>query len=135
MTDVLRLALRLAAAAWLLALAPLELASTLTRLTTRPTDGLGWQAIALLAARILVVVVGIVLGRQLWQRSTSLQRPALIWAAADLGTLALVLASGALPTNRAPGDGLVAWLGYAGAALLVIVAAQVTEETAHGRRD
>jgi hypothetical protein len=130
MGDLLRLVLRAVATAWLVAIAPRELASTLTRLVPRLVDGVGWMASGLIAARMLVVVLGIVVGRQLWHRSAHVLRPVLVWAAADLGTLALVLASRALPSNRAPGDGLVAWLGYAGAALLVIVAAQMTQDAA-----
>lgn len=118
-----------------MAIAPLELASTLTRLLARVPDGLGAAALGLVAARVLVVVVGILVGRQLWHRSAHVLRPALVWAAADLVTLALVLASGALPNSRAPGDGLVAWFGYAGAALVVIVAAQMTQDDARGTPD
>lgn len=124
----------MAATGWLVALAPLELATTLTRLMGRLGDGLGGAAIGLVALRVIVVVVGILVGRHLWQWSAHVLRPALVWAVADLGTLALVLASGVLPGNRAPGDGPIAWLGYAGAALVVIVAAQMTQDAARAGR-
>lgn len=135
MADLLRHSLRLAASAWLLLIAPLELASTLTRLLSRLGDGIGLVAIGLVVVRVLVVVVGILVGRLLWQRSAHVLRPALVWAVADLGTLAMALASHALPSNRAPGDGLVAFAGYAGAALIVVVAAQMTADAAGTGRD
>ena len=115
-------ALRVAALVWLLVAAPLELATALARLVARPSDQLGIVAYGLVAARVLVVAVGLVLGRQIAQRKTGLRPFAWRWAAADLGTLTLALASTALPSSRMPGEWPVVWAAYAVAALVVVAA-------------
>lgn len=115
--------MRVVALAWLLAGAPIELATALAGLL-RPgaVPSLGAGALVLIVSRILVVTTGLVLGRQLLQRQAGLRPLAWRWAAADLATLAIVLASARLPSNRAPGDAPLVWLAYATAAAFVIVA-------------
>jgi hypothetical protein len=115
-------ALRVAALGWLLVAAPLELASALAGLVSRPSGELGVVAYALVGARVLVVALGLVLGRQIAQRTTGLRPFAWRWAAADLGTLALALASSALPSSRLPGESPVVWAAYAAAAIVVVAA-------------
>jgi hypothetical protein len=114
---------RIVAIAWLIVIAPVELASTLAGLVARPVPRPGAVAVAMIALRILVTAGGLVLGQRLAQRSGGTRAVALAWAVADLGTLALVLASGGLPSNRAPGDGPLVWGIYAVAALIVVAAA------------
>jgi len=115
--------MRVIAIAWLCAAAPLELASALAALIGRPTS-VGATGSVLILARVAVVAGGLVLGRGLLQRTPGLRRPAVLWAVADLGTLALVLATRVLPSNRAPGDGLIVWAAYAAAAVIVVLAAR-----------
>ena len=115
---------RLAAIAWLLLLAPLELASTLSGWLARMPGPSAWSAVVLIALRLLVTAVGVTIGRGLLRHDVGDVRGwAVVWAAADLGTLAVVLASGALPSNLMPGDAPMVWLAYAVAALVVLVAA------------
>jgi hypothetical protein len=116
-------ALRVAALAWLLVAAPLELASALASLVSRSSAELGVIACALVVARVIVVALGLVLGRQIAQRATGLRPFAWRWAAADLGTLALALASTALPSSRMPGESPVVWAAYAIFAVVVVAAA------------
>lgn len=112
--------LRVAALVWLLLLAPLELATTLAALTSRPVVP-AVLGLILVAARVATVATGLVLGRHLLQRHLAPRPLAMAWAVADLGTLALVLATRALPSNRLPGDAPWVWLTYAAAAALVLV--------------
>ena len=109
--------------AWLVVLAPAELASTLSRLLSARASDLGVIAMTLIALRVMITTGGLMLGRRLATSRTSVRRLALIWAAGDLGTLAVVLASGLLPSNRAPGDAAIVWCAYAAATLVVIAAA------------
>jgi hypothetical protein len=118
-----RVVARIAAVAWLMLLAPAELATTLARLTSSATVPPGLVAAALVGVRVLVTAGGFMLGRQLASRTPGVRTAALAWAAADLGTLAVALASARLPTSRAPGDGPIVWGVYAFAALVVVVAA------------
>ena len=113
---------RLLAIVWLCAVAPLELASALSALIGSPARRSAVD-VAVIAMRIAVVAGGLVLGRGIVQRADGLRRAALLWAAADLGTLALVLASRTLPSSRAPGDAIVVWGAYLVAATLVVLAA------------
>jgi hypothetical protein len=122
------------AIAWLIVIAPIELASTLAGLLARPVRGPGAVAVAMIALRILVTAGGLVLGQRVAQRSGGTRAVALAWAVADLGTLALVLASGRLPSNRAPGDAPLVWGIYAVAALIVIAAAPAAASV-EGRHD
>ena len=115
--------LRLAALAWLLVLAPLELATALARLVVDLAEAPGGLALTIVAARVLVVAAGLVLGRQMAQRAPATRSFARRWAVADLGTLAIALATSALPSSRMPGDAPVAWAAYALAALVVVAAA------------
>ena len=117
--------MRLAAVLWLLVVSPLDLATGLARLLSRPGP-LPPLAIALVLLRLLVAALGLVLGQRLVQRASGLLAFAWRWAAADLGTLAAVLATGALPTSRPPGTGPIVWVVYAGLALLVVAAARVS---------
>lgn len=114
---------RLLAVVWLIVAAPLELASALASLLSGPSPRVGVAAGLLVAARVAVTAAGLMLGRRLLQRNTDARGLALAWAVADLGTLGIVLASGAWPSNRMPGDEPLAWLGYAVAAAVVLVAA------------
>lgn len=111
------------ALAWLLVIAPLELAASLASLLSRPVESLGLTAAVLVAARVLVIAAGLVLGRRLAQRASGLRGFAVRWAAADLGTLAIALATAAVPSSRAPGDAPIVWMGYALAAIVVVAAA------------
>jgi hypothetical protein len=95
-------------------------------LIAAPTGELGASATTLIALRVLVTAGGLVLGRRLVSGATGVRPAALGWAAADLGTLALVLTSGLLPSNRAPGDAPIVWAVYAMAALVVIAASSST---------
>lgn len=103
-------------------LAPVELATTLTALLTGPAAAPGIVVLLLVVCRILVVAAGLMLGRRLLRADEETRVFARAWACADLGTLAIVLASGGLPTNRRPGDAPLVWLLYAAAALVVVVA-------------
>ena len=114
---------KFAAVAWLLVLAPAELAAALVRLISMPPGGPGLPAATLIALRVLVTAGGLMLGRRLASGTDGTRLAALTWAAADLGTLCLVLASGALPHSRAPGDAPIVWGVYAMAAVVVVVAA------------
>ena len=108
--------------AWLLIVAPLEVATELAALVSRPAFSLGAAAIALLAARALVVAAGLMVGRQIARRVEGTRPVACLWASADLVTLAVVLATSALPTNRPPSDAPLVWALYALAALVVVAA-------------
>jgi len=114
---------RTAAVAWLLVLAPIELATALARLMSAPAHAPGIVAATLVALRVLVTAGGLMIGRQLAAGTPGVRPAAVAWAAADLGTLALVLASGSLPSNRMPGDAPIVWMVYAFAAVVVITAA------------
>lgn len=114
--------MRLAALAWLLVLAPVELATTLTALLTGPGAAPGVAVLGLVLCRVLIVAAGLMLGQRLLRRDEETRGFACAWASADLGTLAIVLASGGLPTSRRPGDAPLVWLVYAAGALLVVVA-------------
>jgi len=106
-------------------IAPIELATTLAGLLSRAGAFPGAIGIALVVMRVLVTATGLMVGRHLAQDKPA--RPlALAWAAADVGTLALVLTSAALPSNRAPGDGPVVWIAYAAAALVVVAASRLS---------
>lgn len=116
---------RIAAVAWLMVLAPAELAAALARAIVAPSAGMGLVAAALIALRVLVTAGGLMLGRHLLARRPVI-RFALTWAVADLGTLALALASDWLPSSRMPGDAPIVWGLYAVAALVVIGAVAAT---------
>jgi hypothetical protein len=120
---MIRLVVRFTALAWLLAVAPLELATAMTGLLRASAPPPGALALALIGSRVLVVATGLVLGQRLLQRQRGLQWLARGWAAADLATLAFVLASAPLPSNRVPGDAPLIWMAYAAAAAVVIAAA------------
>lgn len=77
----------------------------------------------LIVLRLLVTAAGLMIGRRVATGAGDVRRAALAWAAADLATLALVLASGRVPSSRAPGDAPIVWCVYAVAALVVVVAA------------
>ncbi len=109
---------------WLLIVAPVELASTLAARLSGPMPAIGLAGAALVLLRILTVAAGLMLGRHLAQGDVDVRRLALAWACADLGTLALVLASTRLPSNRPPGDAPFVWGVYALAALVVVLAAR-----------
>jgi hypothetical protein len=133
-----RLALRLVAIAWLLAAAPIELATALAGLVRAGATPVGAAGLALVGSRILVVAAGLVLGRQLLQHQPGTRSLAWGWAAADLATLAVVLASARLPSNRAPGDAPLVWVAYAIAAGIVIAAAApiaAPQTAGHDARD
>ncbi len=112
------------AAVWLIAIAPLELASSLAGLVSRPDAALGAAGIALVAGRILAASLGLILGRQLLVRAQHTRPLALSWAALDLVTLTLALATRLLPSSRMPGDAPVVWVVYAVAALAVVLASE-----------
>jgi len=129
MGDVLGHALvRIAAVAWLMVIAPIELATTLAALLSGPLASPGPVGIALTLLRVLTTAGGLMLGRHLLHRGGGARRWAVAWAAADLGTLGLVLASAQLPSNRAPGDAWLVWLAYAAAAAVVIAATRVARD-------
>lgn len=112
--------MRGAALSWLFVLAPIEMATTLARLTSMGPTSIGTTGVALVVARALVVTAGVVLGRQLWQRESGARPLAVAWATGDLVTLAIVLASSALPTSRPPGAAPLVWLAYAAMAGMVV---------------
>ncbi|MGI8673590.1 MAG: hypothetical protein ACR2LU_13405 [Luteitalea sp.] len=107
---------------WLLVLAPLDLSVILVRLLSAVTP---WRlpAVALISGRVAAVALGMVLGRRLAARETGLGSVAVLWAAVDLATLALVLATDVVPTSRSPGWAPVVWATAAGLAALVVLAA------------
>lgn len=111
------------ALSWLFVLAPIEMATTLARLTSMGLTSVGTTGVALVVARALVVTAGVVLGRQLWQRESGARPLAIAWAVGDLVTLAIVLASSALPTSRPPGAAPMVWLAYAAMAGIVLAVA------------
>ncbi len=121
--------MRLAALLWLLVIAPIGLATTLAGLVSGAQDPVGPIGLALVGLRVLVTALGMMLGRRLARGPgytvTSATTVALAWAIADLGTLASVLASDTLPSNRAPGDAPLVWLAHAVAAVVVIIAASL----------
>jgi hypothetical protein len=119
LATVARRALWLLAVAYLCLAAPLDLAMSLTGLISGPTP-VAPLGLLLITGRIVTVAIGLVLGRRLAQHAGGTRPFALAWAAADLGTLAAVLASGLLPSSRAPGDAALVWAGSAVAALVVI---------------
>lgn len=114
--------MKIGACAWLLVLAPAELATTLARLISGPPSHPGAVGAVLITVRVLVTAGGLMIGRQIAAGTDGVRRAALAWAAADLATLALVLASARLPSNRVPGEGPLVWGVYAFAALVVIAA-------------
>lgn len=114
--------MRVAALAWLLVIAPVELASTLAASLSGPGPVPGVAGIGLVLCRVLVAAGGLMLGQRLLRHDEETRGFACAWAGADLGTLAIVLASGGLPTSRRPGDAPLVWLVYAAAALLVVIA-------------
>ena len=118
--------MRVAALAWLLVLAPVELATALAALLTGPRSTPGAAVLGLVLCRVVVVTAGLMLGRHLLRPDEDARLFARVWACADLGTLAIVLASGSLPTNRRPGDAPLVWLIYAVAALAVVVVASTS---------
>lgn len=103
-------------------IAPVELATTLTALLAGPGPPPGVAGSGLVLCRVLVAAAGLMLGQRLLRHDGETRGFARAWACADLGTLAIVLASGALPTTRRPGDAPLVWLVYAAAALVVVVA-------------
>ena len=105
-------------------IAPIELATTLAGQLSRPDVFPGAMGTGLIAMRVLVTAIGLVVGRHLSQGNPAARTLALAWAVADVGTLALVLTSTALPSNRVPGDGPFVWLAYATAALVVVAASR-----------
>lgn len=116
--------MRVVALAWVWVVAPLELATALTSMRSTPLDLPGVTGLVLMASRGLTVAVGLILGRQLAARDSEVRQSAVRWALLDLGTLALVLASDVLPSNRLPGTGPLVWLGYAILDGLVVLAAR-----------
>ena len=118
--------MRVAAVAWLMVIAPIELAATLAGQLTGPGAAPGAVGIALILARVMVTATGLMVGRHLARGNLVARTVAPAWAAADLGTLALVLTSATLPSNRAPGDGPIVWMAYAAAALVVVVASRLS---------
>ena len=104
--------------------APLELATALTGLATGPAGSIGGFGLALAFARGLAVAVGLIVGRQIMQRADTAASLARTWAVADLGTLALVLATDVLPSNRLPGTGLLVFGLYATLAIVVLLVAR-----------
>lgn len=118
------------ALSWLFVLAPIELATTLARLMSTGSTSIGMIGGVLVVARVLVVTAGLVLGRQLWQREPGARLLAIAWAIGDLVTLAIVLASSALPTSRPPGAAPLVWLAYAAmAGIVVAVTSRVASAT------
>lgn len=109
---------------WVCVVAPLELATALTGLVARPSSGLDATAVALILLRVLVVASGLIVGRQLSHPDASTGALALRWALADLVTLAILLATGLLPSNRWPGTAPLVWAGYAALDGLVVLAAR-----------
>lgn len=79
---------------------------------------------ALITSRVLVVALGLIVGRQLPQPEPPTRVLALRWACADLVTLAIILATDALPSNRFPGMAPFVWVGYAVLDSLVVLAAR-----------
>jgi hypothetical protein len=130
MGDLLRRSgralVRVAAVAWLMVVAPIELATTLAGLVSRPDAPPGTAGTALIVMRVLVTAIGLMVGRHLVYGNPAARTLALPWAAADVGTLGIVLASAVLPSNRAPGDGPVVWAAYAAAALVVVAASRLS---------
>jgi hypothetical protein len=118
--------LRVVALAWLLVIAPVELATALATLITGPRAMPGAAVVSLVVCRVVVVTAGLMLGRHLLRPDEDTRLFARVWACADLGTLAAVLASDGLPTNRRPGDAPLVWLVYAAAALAVVVASSLS---------
>lgn len=121
LATVARHALWSFAVAYLCLAAPLDLAVSLTRLIGGPAVPGAAGAVSI-AARVVVVAIGLVLGRRLAHRADDTRAFALAWAAGDLGTLAVILATGVLPSSRVPGDGPIVWAGSALATLAVIAA-------------
>jgi len=119
---------RISACLWLLVLAPAELATTLARLISGPPSHPGAVGAVLITSRVLVTAGGLMIGRQLATGADDVRRAALAWAAADLATLVLVLASARLPSNRVPGDAPLVWGVYAFAALVVIAASPTSQQ-------
>lgn len=102
---------------------------SLARLISSPVT-LGLPATVLVGARLVVVALGLILGRRLAQHTDGTTRVAVAWALADLVTLAVVLATGVLPSSRAPGDAPIAWAGSAAATLLVVAASALADRLA-----
>lgn len=114
---------RAVALTWLLAVAPFELASALATLASGPWTPLTPSGAAIIAIRVAVTAAGLVLGRAVLARRADVMAFAVAWAVADLASLAVVLATRLVPTNRAPGTGVTVWLVYLAAAAVVTMAA------------
>ena len=97
---------------------------TLTGWIAGPTRGLGATGMTLLITRIMVVALGLIVGRQLPQPEPATRRLAMRWAGADLVTLAIILATDVVPSNRFPGLAPFVWVGYALLDGLVVLAAR-----------
>lgn len=104
--------------------APLELATTLTGLVTGPSSRVDAAAVVLILSRVVVAAVGLLVGRRLIQPDAATRGLAPRWALADLVTLAILLATGVLPSNRLPGTAPLVWAGYALLDGLVVIAAR-----------
>lgn len=113
-------------------LAPFELASALSALLSRPPAHLSWQAVALVGGRVVAAVLGLLVARQLLQRDPETGRLARRWVVLDLVTLALVLTTATLPSNRLPGTAWQSWTVYAMLDLSVLLAAQRLRDAAVG---
>lgn len=112
--------LRNLAIAWLVVLAPADMATTFVRLLPRLLGDASHVALVLLvAARLTTVAVGTVVGVALWRRDPAAQALSRIWVPAECLTLALVWSTTIVPTNRAPGTLLPLVVVYVGMAALV----------------
>ena len=115
---------RLLGLAWLVAIAPAELAASLTSMLAGPSSPWRWADAGLVVLRVAVTALGLRLGVR-WFQDGALPLPTVVsWAVADLVTLTLVLATGRLAANRMPGSGPWILAVYGLGAAVVVVGAR-----------
>jgi hypothetical protein len=127
---LIRAGLRIAALVWLLAIAPADLAVTTGRLLPRLTADPDLALAAVIAARGLAVALGMAIGLGIWRRQSASSGLAALWALLELGTLAIVLGSPIVPTNRLPGTAPLIAAAYVALVAVVLAAVRTTDEVA-----
>jgi hypothetical protein len=127
---LIRAGLRIVALVWLLAIAPADLAVTTGRLLPRLTADPDLALAAVIAARGLAVALGMAIGLGIWRRQSASSGLAALWALLELGTLAIVLGSPIVPTNRLPGTVPLIATAYVALVAVVLAAVRTTDEVA-----
>jgi hypothetical protein len=115
---------------WLLVVEPVSLALTLDRALPR-MSAFGLAAWTLVAARIVLVGVGIAVAGRLRTRDDGAWRAVALWACGAIGATLLQRLWPELPTNLAPSEArLVAIAAVVRDAVLALVAARIARADA-----